>query len=82
MTDPNGRLRPRLVDAIASAIAEEAEHGRYTPPAPPSVLADGIVALGERFLYHGGNPEFNPDPATATLVIRLLVREPCNDAAS
>ena len=37
-----------------------------------SVLADGIVALGERWLYHGGDPEMNPDPATARQVIKSL----------
>jgi hypothetical protein len=68
-------VRPHLVAALTERIEREAQRG-YRPPADPRVLADGIVALGERFLYHNGNPALNPDPATARVVIRLLLREP------
>jgi AcrR family transcriptional regulator len=71
----SGPFRPRMVDAVAGMIAEEAERGGYEPPDDPRVLADGIVSLGERFLYHGGDPDLTPDPDTATRVIALLVRE-------
>ena len=77
MTAPNGGIRPRLVAAVRDIIErEQIAHG-YQPPAEPQLLADGIVALGERWLYHGGDPAMNPDPATARLVIGLLLREPC-----
>jgi AcrR family transcriptional regulator len=74
VTASDGRVRPHLVAALTERIEREAERG-YRPPADAHVLADGIVALGERFLYHGGNPALNPDPATARVVIRLLLRE-------
>jgi AcrR family transcriptional regulator len=71
----SGPFRPRMVDAVARMIAEESERGGYEPPDDPRVLSDGIVSLGERFLYHGGDPDLTPDPETATRVIALLVRE-------
>jgi AcrR family transcriptional regulator len=75
ITDPRGGVRPRLVEAIASHIAAEVRHGEYRPPDDPELLAEGIVTLGERFLYHGGATEANPDPTTAFRVIALLLRE-------
>jgi AcrR family transcriptional regulator len=73
---PRGRIRPRLVARTAAIIAEEAGAGRYRPPAPPDVLADGVVSLGERFLHNGGDPGLNPDLATAKTIVGLLLREP------
>jgi AcrR family transcriptional regulator len=82
ITDPQGGVRPRLVEAIATHIAGEVTRGAYRPPDDPTVLADGIVTLGERFLYHGGATEANPDPTTAFRVIALLLREePVADGA-
>jgi AcrR family transcriptional regulator len=78
MTAPSGHIRPRLVAAVRDIIEREMTRG-YRPPAEPQLLADGIVALGERWLYHGGDPAMNPDPATARQVIELLLREPCPD---
>jgi AcrR family transcriptional regulator len=75
LTDPAGPIRPRIVARVAGAIEEEARAGRYAPPAPPAVLADGVVSLGERFLHHGGDPALNPDPRNATAIISLLLRE-------
>jgi AcrR family transcriptional regulator len=75
VTAADGRVRPRIVERLAEVIEREAAEHNYHPPAEPRVLADGIVALGERFLYHNGSPSLNPDPATARVVIRLLLRE-------
>jgi AcrR family transcriptional regulator len=75
ITALDGGVRPRIVAAVGDVIERETARG-YRPPADPVLLADGIVSMGERFLYHGGNPELNPDPATARLVIGLLLREP------
>jgi hypothetical protein len=76
ITAPKGALRPRLVEAVATLIQAQVAAGSYVPPGDPQLLAAGIVALGERFLYHGGDPALNPDPETAKRVIALLVREP------
>jgi AcrR family transcriptional regulator len=80
ITAPNGGIRPRLVAAVRDIIEREKTAHGYQPPAEPQLLADGIVALGERWLYHGGDPAMNPDPATARPVIGLLLREPCPDS--
>jgi AcrR family transcriptional regulator len=77
LTAPDGPLRPRLVAALRDLIAAQESAGDYDPPVAPELLADGIVTLGERFLYHGGDPARNPDPATAREMISLLLREPC-----
>lgn len=61
---------------IAEAIQQAIDAGHYRPPEEPQLLAEGMVALGERFFYHGGDPAANPDPETAYRVIALLIREP------
>jgi hypothetical protein len=34
-----------------------------------------VAQSGKRFLYHNGNASMNPDPATAQVVISLLLRQ-------
>jgi hypothetical protein len=75
ITDPRGGVRPRLIDAIAQAIQQEADNGYYRSPADPRTLADAMVSLGERFLYHGGDVDSEPDTDAASRMIALLVRE-------
>jgi hypothetical protein len=75
ITDYCGGVRPRLVDAIAAWIQREVNDGYYRAPEDPQLLADGMVSLGERFLYHGGYVESNPDAETASRMIALLIRE-------
>ena len=75
ITSPAGPIRPRVVATVAALIDEEVESGRYRPPAPPELLADGIITLAERYLHNGGDPALNPDPATASTIAGLLLRE-------
>ena len=75
LTAPRGPIRPRIVAALRGLIEVERDAGRYRPPAPPELLADGIVSLGERYLHNGGDPTLNPDPATARRIVGLLLRE-------
>jgi AcrR family transcriptional regulator len=75
ITDSRGGVRPRLVDALAAWIQREVDDGYYRAPEDPQLLADGMVSLGERFLYHGGYIESNPDADTASRMIALLIRE-------
>jgi AcrR family transcriptional regulator len=75
ITDSRGGVRPRLVDTIAAWIEREVDEGYYRAPEDPQLLADGMVSLGERFLYHGGYVESNPDADTASRMIALLIRE-------
>lgn len=74
VTDLRGGVRPRLRDKITQIIEREAAAG-YRPPDAPVLLADGILSLTERWLYHNGDPALNPEPATARRVIALLLRE-------
>ena len=75
LTSPAGPIRPRLVGALADAIVQESGRSGYRPPAPPAILADGIVALGERYLHSGGDRRLHPDPETARVIVSLLLRE-------
>ncbi|MEA2167676.1 MAG: hypothetical protein QOF76_976 [Solirubrobacteraceae bacterium] len=72
---PAGLLRPRLVARVTELITHEVTAGHYNPPAAPGLMADGIVALCERYLHNGGDPTQNPDPVTATTIVGLLLRE-------
>jgi AcrR family transcriptional regulator len=76
LTLPTGDVRPRIIAAVAGIIERESAAGHYRPPDDPQLLADGIVSLGERFLYHAGDPTMNPDPQNAKRIIQLLLREP------
>ena len=75
LTAPRGPIRPRLLERLTATIAAEVDAGAYRCPAPPPILADGLLSLGERFLHHGGDPDLNPDPASAKLIMALLLRE-------
>jgi AcrR family transcriptional regulator len=75
VTAPDGHVRPRIVDLVVRLIEREASDRGYRPPADPGMLADAMVSLGERFLYHNGDPGMNPDPANAQLAYNLLLRE-------
>jgi AcrR family transcriptional regulator len=75
LTAARGPVRPRLLARLTAAIEAEVDAGAYRTPAPPAVLADGLLSLGERFLHHGGDPDLNPDPASAALIVGLLLRE-------
>jgi AcrR family transcriptional regulator len=75
ITDPKGRVRPGLVEMLAAHIQREVDDGFYRPPEEPHLLAEGMITIGERFLYNGGNVTANPDPITAYRIMNLLIRE-------
>ena len=75
LTAPRGPIRPRLLARLTATIQAEVDAGAYRAPAPPDILADGVLSLGERFLHHGGDPDLNPDPASAKTILALLLRE-------
>jgi AcrR family transcriptional regulator len=75
LTRVNGGFRPRLVAWIADMIQAEIDAGRYRAPAHSTLLADGIITIGERFLHHGGDPDVTPDAASAGRMIAVLLRE-------
>lgn len=75
-TAPTGRLRRRIIAAVTELIDREVDAGHYRPPDDPRILAEGVVSIGERFLYHAGEPAISPDPESAKRIIGLLLREP------
>jgi AcrR family transcriptional regulator len=77
VTSPTGPIRPRVVETVVELIQREQHAGHYRPPARPELLADGIVAMAERFLHNAGEATVDPDPATARSLAGLLLREPC-----
>lgn len=81
-TVPTGHLRPRIIAAVTALIAREVDAGHYRAPDDPLILAEGIVSLGERFLYHAGEHAISPDAETAVRIIGLLLREPVMSAAA
>src|SRR5207237_1655586 len=62
ITSPSGPVRPRILQTVTELINHEAVKGHYRPPAAPELLADGIIALAERYLHNAGDPTLNPDP--------------------
>jgi AcrR family transcriptional regulator len=77
VTSPTGPVRPRVVETVTELINTEIVDGHYRPAAAPEVLADGIIAIAERYLHNSGDPTLNPDPTTARTIAGLLLREPC-----
>ena len=75
ITSPDGGVHPRLVARLVAVIEQEAAAGHYAPPATPSELAEGILSVGEHFLYAGLINGFRPDAAAATRLARLMLRE-------
>jgi AcrR family transcriptional regulator len=74
-TNPTGHVRKRIIAAVIEMIGREADAGHYRPPDDPRILAEAVVSIGERFLYHSGDQAMSPDPATAKRIIGLLLRE-------
>ncbi len=77
-TNPTGHLRERIITAVIELIQREVDAGHYRPPDDSRILAEGVVSIGERFLYHSGEQAMSPDPATAKRIIGLLLREPAS----
>jgi AcrR family transcriptional regulator len=75
-TAPTGQLRRRIVAAVTELIDREVDDGHYRAPDDPGILAEGVVSIGERFIYHAGEPAIGPDPESAERIIGLLLREP------
>lgn len=75
-TAPTGQLRLRIVAAVTELIDREVDAGNYRAPEDPRILAEGLVSIGERFIYHAGEPAIGPDPESAKRIFGLLLREP------
>lgn len=73
LTDPMGRVQPRLVDAHVRLIERDlVEHGLRTG-VPLPVLCFGLVRLGESFLYADVLAAREVDLDAATTVLDSLI---------
>jgi AcrR family transcriptional regulator len=73
LTDPRGRVQPRLVEAHARLIGRDLEAHGLEPRVPLPVLCFGLVRLGESFLYSDVLAAREVDLAAATTVLDALV---------
>ncbi len=73
LTDPRGRVQPRLVEACTQLFDRDVEERGLTPEVPLPLLALAVVRLGESFLYSDVMVSRAPDLKAATTVIDALV---------
>ena len=73
LTDPRGRVQPRLVEAYTELFERDVEERGLTPEVPLPLLAYAVVRLGESFLYSDVMVSRDPDLKAATTVCDALV---------
>ncbi|MCZ2828677.1 QsdR family transcriptional regulator [Modestobacter sp. VKM Ac-2986] len=73
VTDPGGRVQPRLVEAYTDLFQRDVDELGLVPLVPLPVLALAVVRLGESFLYSDVLVSRAPDLAAATTVLDALV---------
>ena len=73
LTDPRGRVQPRLVEAYTRLFERDVEERGLTPEVPLPLLALAVVRLGESFLYSDVMVSRDPDLKAATTVVDALV---------
>ena len=73
LTDPAGRVQPRVIGAYVDLLERDIEAGGFVPAVDVETLAYAIVRLGETFLYSDVLASRAPDlAALGTLVGRLV----------
>jgi AcrR family transcriptional regulator len=73
VTDPRGRVQPRLVEAFTDLFQRDVDELGLVPQVPLSLLAFAVVRLGESFLYSDVLVARAPDLGAATTVLDALV---------
>jgi AcrR family transcriptional regulator len=73
LTDPRGRVQPRLVEAYTRLFERDVDERGLIPQVPLPLLAHAVVRLGESFLYSDAMVSRDPDLKTATTVVDALV---------
>ncbi|MFQ1000672.1 QsdR family transcriptional regulator [Modestobacter sp. SSW1-42] len=73
VTDPRGRVQPRLVEAYTDLFQRDVDELGLVPQVPLPVLAFAVVRLAESFLYSDVMVARAPDLAAATTVLDALV---------
>ena len=73
LTDPRGRVQPRLAEAYTALFERDVEERGLTPEIDLPLLSYAVVRLGESFLYSDVMVSRDPDLKAATTVIDALV---------
>jgi hypothetical protein len=73
VTDPRGRVQPRLVEAYTELFQRDVDERELVPQVPLPLLAFAVVRLGESFLYSDVMVSRAPDLKAATTVLDALV---------
>ncbi|MCF6742694.1 transcriptional regulator [Blastococcus sp. KM273128] len=73
LTDPQGRVQPRVVEAYTELFQRDVDEHGLVPQVPVPLLALAVVRLGESFLYSEVLAARAPDLKAATTVIDALI---------
>lgn len=73
LTDPQGRVQPRMVEAYTRLFQRDVDEHGLLPQVPVPLLALAVVRLGESFLYSDVLASRAPDLKAATAVLDALV---------
>lgn len=74
LTDPRGRVQPRVVEAIARLLQHDADAGGFVPIIDVPDLAFALVRLGETFIYADVLADHPVDLDAAARLTEALVR--------
>jgi len=73
LTDPHGRVQPRVMAAHAALLRRDVDDGGFVPVVSLDSLCYAIVRLGEAFLYSDVLASRAPDLDAASTLLAALV---------
>lgn len=73
LTDPHGRVQPRVMAAHVALLRRDVEDGGFSPAVSLDSLCYAIVRLGEAFLYSDVLASRAPDLDAASTLLAALV---------
>lgn len=73
LTDPHGRVQPRVMAAHVDLLGRDVEDGGFVPAVSLESLCYAIVRLGEAFLYSDVLASRAPDLEAASTLLAALV---------
>ncbi len=73
LTDPRGRVQPRVIVAHLDLLRRDVDDGGFTPAVSLESLSYAIVRLGEAFLYSDVLASRAPDLDAASTLLAALV---------
>lgn len=73
LTDPDGKVQPRVIAAHVELLRRDVDAGGFTPSVSLDSLCYAIVRLGEAFLYSDVLASRTPDLDAASTLLAALV---------